>query len=58
MKVKFCFDAQFVGHDEVVLDLPDNTRLSDIVSMFPGVLGLKFDDNCWFVVYTDIVDCQ
>lgn len=48
MKVKLCFDAQFCGHDEVVVEFSDGASDSYIRSLFPRELGLEYDDNCYY----------
>ena len=49
MKIKLIFDAQFVGQDEVVLDVPDDITDEEIKALFLKHLGIDFDDNCYWV---------
>ncbi len=53
MKVIFGFDAQFCGHFENIVELPDNITDIEIKAMFPEVMGLEYDDNCYFVKESD-----
>lgn len=48
IRVKFCFDSQFAGKMEKVAVLPEDITDEQIKSKFPEVLGLDYDDNCWF----------
>ena len=50
MKVKFGFDAQFCGRFHEIVDLPDNTTEDKIIAMFPEILGLPFDNNCYYEI--------
>lgn len=49
MKIKLIFDAQFVGRDEVFLDVPDDITDEEIRALFPKHLGMDFDENCYWV---------
>jgi hypothetical protein len=49
MKIKLIFDAQFVGRDEVFLDVPDDITDEEIKALFPKHLGMDFDENCYWV---------
>lgn len=49
MKIKLIFDAQFVGRDEVVLDVPDDITDEEIKALFSKHLGMDFDENCYWV---------
>ena len=46
MKIKLIFDAQFVGREETVVDVPDNIPDEEIKKLFYSYLGVQFDENC------------
>lgn len=46
MKIKLIFDAQFVGRDEVTVEVPDNITDVEIKKLFPQYLQLNYDENC------------
>ena len=47
MKIKLIFNAQFVGRDEVVLDVPDDITDEEIKALFPKHLWMDLDKNCY-----------
>lgn len=49
MKVKLIFNAQFCGHAEKVIEVPDDSTDEFIESLFPEEMGLNYDDNCNYV---------
>lgn len=49
MKIKLIFDAQFVGREEVTVDVPDNISDEDIKELFPKHLGIEYDQNCFWI---------
>lgn len=50
MKVKMCFDAQFCGHAEVLVDVQDEISDHEIRALFPKELGIEFDENCFYEI--------
>lgn len=44
MKIKLIFDAQLVGHEEVIVDVPDNISDEEIQELFSKYIGI--DENC------------
>lgn len=53
LKVKLIFDAQFCGHEEVEVNMPDNATEEDIQSQFKPVLGITYDENCFYEIMKD-----
>lgn len=47
-KVKLVFHAQFCGYLEEVVTVDDDATDEEIKARFQDVLGMKFDDNCYF----------
>jgi hypothetical protein len=48
MKIKLCFNAQFVGSFNEIVEVLDEATDEYIKSLFPEKMGLPFDDNCWW----------
>lgn len=48
MKVIFGFDNQFIGKHETEKYLPDDTTRKQIIELFPIILGISFDDDCYY----------
>lgn len=48
MKVLFGFAAQFIGQASDIVDLPDDTTNEQIEELFEEILGLPYDDNCYY----------
>lgn len=46
MKIKLIFDAQFVGREEVIVDVPENISDEEIKELFPRYIGIEYDENC------------
>lgn len=46
MKIKLIFDAQFVGREEVTVEVPDTISDEDIKKLFPEYIGIEYDENC------------
>ena len=49
MKIKLIFDAQFVGREEVIVDVPDNISDEEIKELFPKYIGIEYDENCSWI---------
>ena len=56
MKVKLVFDAQFCGRIEETVDIPDDASEEEIKALFPKVLGMEFDDSCFWKIEEDASD--
>lgn len=50
MKVLFGFAAQFVGQVSNIVDLPDGIETQQIEKLFEEILGLPYDDNCYYEI--------
>jgi hypothetical protein len=50
MKVLFGFAAQFIGQGNNIIDLPDGTTHEQIEELFEKILGLPYDDNCYYKI--------
>ena len=48
MKVMLGFSAQFCGTVETVVECVDTASDDEIKALFPALIGLPFDDNCYF----------
>lgn len=55
MRVLFGFNAQFCGKTEQVVELPDNTKEDTIKETFPDIIGITYDDNCYFDILDEYV---
>lgn len=49
MKVLLGFNAQFCGMYEEVVDCVERATDKEIKALFPAIMGLPFDDNCYFI---------
>ena len=49
MKIKLIFDAQFVGREEVTVEVPDNISDEEIKELFPKYLWVEYDENCSWI---------
>ena len=49
MKIKLIFNAQFVGHEEVTIDVPDDISDEEIKELFPKYMWMDYDENCYWV---------
>ena len=49
MKVLLGFNAQFCGQIETIVECVDTATDKDIVALFPALIGLPYDDNCYFI---------
>ena len=50
MKILFGFDAQFCGSMEKIINSERKLNDEDIKSMFPDVLGIPYDENCYYKI--------
>ena len=50
MIVKLIFDAQFCGHIEEEVLMPDSATKDDIKAMFPKCLDIAYDENCTYEI--------
>ncbi len=49
IKIKLIFNAQFVGRDEAIVDVPDDITDEEIKELFPKYLWMDYDENCMWV---------
>jgi hypothetical protein len=49
MKVLLGFAAQFCGTCEEVVNCVEQATDEEIKALFPAIIGLPFDDNCYFI---------
>lgn len=49
MKIKLIFNAQFVGHEEVTVDVPDDISDEEIKELFPKYLWMEYNENCYWI---------
>lgn len=50
MKVLFGFAAQFIGQVSNIVNLPDDTTPQQIEGLFEKILGLPYDNNCYYKI--------
>lgn len=50
MKITLIFNAQFVGRDEVTVEVEDNLTEEEIKKLFPKYLWMDYDENCYWVL--------
>jgi hypothetical protein len=50
MKVLFGFAAQFIGQANNIVDLPNDATPQQIEGLFEEILGLPYDDNCYYKI--------
>jgi len=55
LKVYLEFDAQFVGNNSIVIDMPDDATDEDIIKQFETILDIPFDENCRFYKNVGII---
>lgn len=48
MKVIFGFDNQFIGKYEIEKYLPNDTTREQIIKLFPTILGINFNEDCYY----------
>ena len=48
MKLKLIFNAQFVGRNEVTVDVHDDITDEEIKKLFSKYLGIEYDENCYW----------
>lgn len=54
-KLRLVFNAQFVGHDEAIVEVKDDITDDEIKALFPIVMWMEYDDNCYWEEVTDSV---
>ena len=50
MKIKLIFNAQFVGRDEIIVDVPDDITDKEIKELFSKYLWMDYDENCYWII--------
>ena len=53
MKVIFGFDNQFIDKYVTEKYLPDDTTHKQIIELFPIILGLEFNNDCFYRIEED-----
>ena len=48
--VRFGFDAQFCGHMEETVKVPEHWDDERLKQMFYEIFGIPFDDNCYYEI--------
>ena len=49
MNILFGFNSQFIGKQEIKVNFPQKEFTDDeIIDMFEDILGIPFDENCYF----------
>jgi hypothetical protein len=48
MRLKLIIDAQFVGRNEVTVDVHDDITDEEIKKLFQKYLGIEYDENCYW----------
>ena len=54
-RLKLVFNAQFVGHDEAIVEVKDDITDDEIKALFPLVMRMEYDDNCYWEEVTNSV---
>lgn len=49
--LKLVFDAQFCGHDEITIIVPDYVSDKTAEALFEPLLGMEYDENCRYETY-------
>ena len=57
MKLKLIFNAQFVGYDEATLEVSENITDEEIKELFPKVLWMNYDENCYWIKENEYISC-